>query len=92
MGFHDIDRVWPRHRFQPHWRMLPRSIRYDKFMENLPSLHLRYGDDDGGARFWFENGDSEDLLVTSLGGDLYRLEQSSFIGDAMYGDVVRAQR
>lgn len=72
--------------------MFPRSIRYDKFMEKLPSLHLRYGDDDGGARFWFENGDSEDLLVTSLGGDLYRLEQSSFIGDAMYGDVVRAQR
>jgi hypothetical protein len=46
----------------------------------------------GGTRFWFENGDSEDLLVTSLGGDLYRLEQSSFIGDAMYGDVVRARR
>lgn len=47
---------------------------------------------DGQTRIGFENGDSEDLLVTSLGGDLYRLEESSLLGEASYRDVIRARR
>jgi hypothetical protein len=35
-------------------------------------------------------GDSEKLLLTAVGGDLFRLEESSFITDAVYRDVIRA--
>lgn len=35
-------------------------------------------------------GDSETLLLTPLGAQLYRLEESSVIADAVYKDVIRA--
>jgi hypothetical protein len=35
-------------------------------------------------------GDSEKLLLTPIGGDLFRLEESSFITDGVYQDVIRA--
>jgi len=35
-------------------------------------------------------GDSETLLLTPMGGDLFRLEESSFVTDAVYRDVIRA--
>ncbi len=35
-------------------------------------------------------GDSETLLLTPVGGDLFRLEESSFVTDAVYRDVIRA--
>jgi hypothetical protein len=35
-------------------------------------------------------GDSEKLLLTPIGGDLFRAEESSFITDAVYRDVIRA--
>ncbi len=35
-------------------------------------------------------GDIESLLLTPFGGDLFRLEESSFITDAVYRDVIRA--
>src|SRR5579862_3060169 len=34
-------------------------------------------------------GDSEKLLLTPMGGDLFRLEESSFVTDAVYRDVIR---
>lgn len=43
-----------------------------------------------GLGFGFEDGDSEELLLTPVEGDLYRLDESSFIGEARYGDVIRA--
>lgn len=35
-------------------------------------------------------GDSETLLLTPMGEDLFRVEESSFITDAVYRDVIRA--
>lgn len=35
-------------------------------------------------------GDSETLLLTPMGGDLFRVEESSFVTDAVYRDVIRA--
>jgi hypothetical protein len=34
-------------------------------------------------------GNSERLLLTPIGGDLFRVEESSFITDAVYRDVIR---
>jgi hypothetical protein len=39
----------------------------------------------------FQEGDSETLLVTPLGRDLYRLEESSVFGEVSYHDVIEAQ-
>ena len=39
----------------------------------------------------FQNGDSEKLLVTPLGSNLYRLEWTSISGEASYHDVVEAE-
>ena len=35
-------------------------------------------------------GDSEKLLLTPVGGDLFRVEESSFVTDAVYRDVIKA--
>ena len=35
-------------------------------------------------------GDSEKLLLTPIGGNLFRVEESSFVTDAVYRDVIRA--
>ena len=35
-------------------------------------------------------GDSEKLLLTPLGGNLFRVEESSFVTDAVYRDVIKA--
>ena len=58
-------------------------------MENLPTVHFGYSGSVERTRVWFGNGDSEELLLAPVGGDLYRLEESSFIGEARYGDVIR---
>lgn len=42
-------------------------------------------------RVSFQNGDSETLLVTPLGENLYRLEESSALGEASYHDVIKAE-
>jgi hypothetical protein len=39
----------------------------------------------------FQDGDSEGLLVTPLGPNLYRLEESSVFGEASYHDVVETE-
>jgi hypothetical protein len=57
-------------------------------MSNNPTLHFEYGNDD---RFLikYENGDTEQLKLTDVGPGLYRLEESSLVGDAVYGDTIR---
>ena len=35
-------------------------------------------------------GDSESLLLTPVGEDLFRVEESSFVTDAVYRDLIRA--
>jgi hypothetical protein len=61
-------------------------------MSKLPTVHFEYGHDSGRSSFSYENGDSEELLVSSRGADLYRLEESSFAGGAVYGDTIRARK
>jgi hypothetical protein len=39
----------------------------------------------------FQNGDSETLLVTPMGQNLYRLEESSALGEASYHDVIEGE-
>jgi hypothetical protein len=60
-------------------------------MPDTPTVHFEY--DENGARtpVCFENGDTEDLVVTPLGDDLYRLEETSLLGEARYRDVIRAR-
>lgn len=60
-------------------------------MTDNPTISVRYDGNDGRTRITFDNGDSEELLVTPLGGDLYRLEESSLFGEAMYQDVIKAK-
>jgi hypothetical protein len=38
-----------------------------------------------------ESGDSEQLLLTAVGDNLFQVEESSFITDAVYRDVIRAR-
>src|SRR5215510_10940752 len=40
----------------------------------------------------FPGGGTEDLLVTPVGLNLYRLEESPIFGDAEYHDVIEAER
>lgn len=61
-------------------------------MHDLPTLHLGYSGSNERTQLWFDNGDSEELLLTPLEDNLYRLEESSFLVEAMYGDVIRASR
>jgi len=50
---------------------------------DTPTISLRYAGNEGRTRIIFGNGDTEDLLLTPLGDDLYRLEESSLLGEAM---------
>ena len=61
-------------------------------MPGLPTVHIRYDDNIARTRIHYENGDNEDLLVTPLGNNLYRLEESSLFGEASYRDVIHAAR
>lgn len=47
--------------------------------------------DERSSRITFDNGDIEDLLLTPLGDNLYRVEESSLLGECMYRDVVKAK-
>jgi hypothetical protein len=42
------------------------------------------------VRMSFQDGDSETLLVTPLGPNLYRIEESSVLGEVSYHDVIEA--
>jgi hypothetical protein len=39
----------------------------------------------------FQNGDSETLFVTPMGQNLYRMEESSALGEASYHDVIEGE-
>ena len=44
------------------------------------------------ATIIFGDGGSEGLFVTSLGNNLYRLEETSFFGEARYRDIIEAEK
>jgi hypothetical protein len=39
----------------------------------------------------FEDGSTEDLLLTALGSNFYRAEKSSLLGEMSYKDVIQAE-
>lgn len=43
------------------------------------------------VEFVYSDGSREALLVTSIAHSRYRLEESSLLGEAVYGDVVEAE-
>lgn len=47
---------------------------------------------DGRTLIRYANGDSERVMLTEAGSGLYRVEESSFAGDAVYGDIIRADK
>jgi len=49
------------------------------------------GDSTGEVHLTFQDGSSERLLVTPLGPNLYRLEESSALGEASYHDIVETE-
>ena len=56
-------------------------------------VHFNFGEaGDGRNLIKYECGDSERLMLTEVGPGLFRLEESSFAGDAVYGDIIRADR
>jgi|HubBroStandDraft_1064217.scaffolds.fasta_scaffold482711_2 hypothetical protein len=61
-------------------------------MSRQPTVHFEYEDGASRSRILYQNGDSEQLLLSSLGSDLHRLEESSFAGDAVCGDTISARK
>ena len=59
-------------------------------MAETPTIHVEYEGSDQRSTLFFANGDSENLLVSQVGADLFRLEESSFLGEGYYHDVIRA--
>ena len=58
-----------------------------------PAVHFEYSDNgDARSPVVYENGDSEQLKLTAVAPELYRLEESSFAGEAVYGDIIRVHK
>jgi hypothetical protein len=60
-------------------------------MSKLATVHFEYTDNIGRSTLLYENGDSEKLALTVVGENLRRLDESSFLGEAVYGDVIRVR-
>ena len=43
------------------------------------------------VRIIFEDGSTEDLLLTAIGSNFYRAEESSLLGEMSYKDVIQAE-
>jgi hypothetical protein len=61
-------------------------------MADKVTVHFNYCDDFQRFHVVYGNGDSEQLALTCVGPEQYRLEESSFAGDAVYGDVINAKK
>jgi hypothetical protein len=60
-------------------------------MPESPTVHFEFKRTGARFRLVYENGDSEQLALTSVGPDLYRMDESSFAGNAVYRDVIRTR-
>ena len=60
-------------------------------MPTTPTVHFDFDDSTVRCRLVYENGDSEQLALFRVAPDLRRLEESSFAGDAVYGDIIRVK-
>lgn len=59
-------------------------------MTDGPIVHITADGEEPRSRIVYANGDSELLLLTSAGPGLFRLEESSLLGEARYDDIIRA--
>lgn len=59
-------------------------------MTDSPTVHIEPAGGEPRNRILYANGNSESLLLTSIGLGLFRLEESSLLGEACYHDVIRA--
>jgi hypothetical protein len=64
--------------------------REDGPVTDLPTVHIIADGDEPRNRIVYANGDSESLLLTSVGPGLFRFEESSLLGEAHYHDIIRA--
>jgi hypothetical protein len=60
-------------------------------MSKTPTVHFEFADTIARSQLIYENGDSEQLALTTIGPGLRRLDESSFVGDALYGDIIRVK-
>ena len=60
-------------------------------MAETPNVPIRY-DGNEERTLVFADGDSELLLLSAVGPDLFRLEESSLLGECRYHDTIRASR
>lgn len=67
------------------------SAQHAVIMPTTPTVHFEFEDSIIRSRLVYENGDSEQLALTRVGPDLFRLDESSFAGDAVYGDTIRVK-
>ena len=56
----------------------------------MPTMHIQYNGEDQRTLVLYANGDSELLFLTSVGPGLFRLEESSLLGEGYYHDTIRA--
>ncbi len=49
------------------------------------------GDQPCEVRISFQDGDNEGLLVTPMGANLYRMEESSILGEVKYHDIIETE-
>ena len=61
-------------------------------MAETPTVHIRYNGDEVRTLVFYADGDSELLLLSAVGPDLFRLEESSLLGEGRYHDTIRACR
>lgn len=52
---------------------------------------MGHGEQPRAALIAFGDGDTEELLVTPVGRNLYRLEESSLLGEVQYHDVIETE-
>jgi hypothetical protein len=52
---------------------------------------MGYAEKPRAAQITLGDGDTEELLVTPVGPNLYRLEESSLLGEVQYHDVIEAE-
>jgi hypothetical protein len=60
-------------------------------MAETPTVPIRY-DGNEERMLVFADGDSELLLLSAVGPDLFRLEESSLLGEGRYHDPIRVSR
>ncbi len=59
-------------------------------MADSPTVHVTIDGERQRQRIVYTNGDSESLLLSCAGAGLFRLEESSLLGEAQYHDIIRA--